>query len=92
MRKLTLNVDALNVQSFATAPAAKAQGTVYGHAPTNGNNTDCLSAVDACPTGFCAPTYDAACQDTTLCTAVDCPKTYDCPSAYDACPSQRGCF
>jgi len=86
MRKMKLNLESLNVESFATAGASREQGTVYGNAPTNGNNTRCLSAIDACPTGFCAPTYDLACTQTC--------DTYDaqlCPSAVDACPSGRGC-
>ena len=80
MRKLTLNFDALNVETFETAKGAAGQGTVYGNAQTNGQNTQCLSAIDACPTGFCAPTYDEY-----QCTAL-CPESYN-----DACPSSRGC-
>lgn len=82
MRKMKLNLESLNVESFATASAARGQGTVLGHVKTNGANTQCASAYDACPTGFCAPTYDATCD------------TYDpnlCPSADDACASARGC-
>jgi hypothetical protein len=86
MRKMKLNIEALNVESFTTAEADKAQGTVLGHVKTNGAVTQCRSAYDACPTGFCAPTYDAACTNTC--------ETYDpalCPSVNDACPSSRGC-
>jgi len=86
MRKMKLNIEALNVESFTTAAAEKAAGTVMGHVKTNGHNTQCASAYDACPTGFCAPTFDAACTNTC--------ETYDaqlCPSAVDACPSGRGC-
>lgn len=86
MRKIKLNLEALNVESFATAAAAGARGTVLGNQPTRGANTQCASAYDACPTGFCAPTYDLACTQTC--------DTYDpelCPSVVDACPSGRGC-
>jgi hypothetical protein len=86
MRKMKLNVEALNVESFATDATPKAEGTVLAHARTNGANTQCASAYDACPTGFCAPTYDIACTQTC--------DTYDpevCPSVVDACPSSRGC-
>jgi len=86
MRKIKLDVESLSVESFATASAPRAKGTVLGHEPTRGHNTQCASAYDACPTGFCAPTYDIACTQTC--------DTYDpeiCPSAVDACPSARGC-
>ena len=71
MRKLSLNLENLVVESFETAKQAAGQGTVYGHVPTNGRNTDCLSAVDACPSG-------RGCTELEGC--VD-------PSAYDACPT-----
>lgn len=76
MRKLTLDIDTLNVQSFETSRPEAGQGTVFGHAPTNGRNTGCLSAVDACPTRFGCETSFELCTD---------------PSAVDACPSGRGC-
>ena len=81
MRKIQLNIEALNVESFVTAPSARGEGTVLGHEPTNGAVTQCRSAFDACPTGFCAPESDTC-------------GTYDpalCPSADDACVSSRGC-
>ena len=90
MRKLTLDVDTLNVQSFETARVQTAQGTVFGHAPTAGNSPECRSAVDACPSRLC----DTSVCDTNLCTAETCGPTYDaveCPSIVDACPSARGC-
>jgi hypothetical protein len=71
MKKLSLSIENLSVESFETAAAGKAQGTVYGHEPTRGNNTDCLSAVDACPSGRGGTEID---------TCID-------PSAYDACPT-----
>ena len=84
MRKLKLDIETLNVQSFETTEAGKsAQGTVLGHAPTQGHNVECGSAFDACHTGLCIPTQQGqGCH------------TYDpeqCPSAVDACPSGRGC-
>ena len=82
MRKIKLNLEALTVDSFVTAPSAKGEGTVLGHAPTNGAITQCRSAFDACPTGFCAPESETC-------------ETYDpalCPSIVDGCPSERGCF
>jgi len=86
MRKIKLNLEALNVESFVTAAPAGGEGTVLGHAQTNGQNTQCLSAIDACPTRLCdtnvCATLDAACQ-TLECDTVD--PAY-CPSAaFETC-------
>lgn len=80
MKKLSLNIDALQVQSFPTAADATAfGGTVNGFAKKTGiDDTNC-SAVDRCASA-------------RGCTEIDC-DTYDpafCPSVIDACPS-RGC-
>lgn len=102
MRKLTLDLNALAVQSFATDDVARrAFGTVHGRQKgnTGAQDTDC-SAVDACPSG-------RGCSDFAPCkpTDVDCPSAaQDCetsrgctrghhcdPSAVDACISERGC-
>lgn len=81
MRKISLNLDLLTVESFETAAADRGLGTVEGYAFTNGGRK-CDSAVDACPSRLC---------DTVVCETVEC-DTYDlCPSAYDACVSARGC-
>ena len=85
MRKLSLNVESLSVQSFETTEAVKdARGTVLGNAQTQrGPNCGDTSIADACVTGLCTgdcPTYDAY-----QCTAL-CPESYN-----DACPSGRGC-
>jgi hypothetical protein len=82
MHKIKLAVESLEVQSFATAASVTERGTVMGHAPTNGGGPNCNSAIDACPTGFCATVSPDACP------------TYFpeyCESADDACPSGRGC-
>ena len=81
MKKLTLSVDALQVQSFETdAAGAGEPGTVRGFAkPTGLQDTNC-SAIDACASA-------------RGCTEIDC-ATYDpatCESADDACPTGRGC-
>src|SRR6476620_6246090 len=104
MRKLTLDVNALAVQSFATDEAAKAafgtvQGRQKGH--TGQQDTDC-SAVDACPSARgcsevaeCRPTQGDNCPSAALgCeTSRGCTHRPGCedPSAVDACPSARGC-
>ncbi|HEU4883959.1 MAG TPA: hypothetical protein VFT45_16990 [Longimicrobium sp.] len=59
MKKLNLNIDALQVQSFQTAAERTAQvGTVRGfEKPTDINDTNC-SAVDACASGRgCTPLF-----------------------------------
>jgi hypothetical protein len=83
MKKLTLELDALQVQSFETASERVAQfGTVNGHAKKTGiDDTNC-SAVDACPSG-------RGC--TQLATCLGCEETNTCESYNDACPTGRGC-
>jgi len=54
MKKLMLDIDALQVESFAVGREAATPGTVYGHYPTRG---DCSGA--GCPSGYqysCSPT------------------------------------
>jgi hypothetical protein len=105
MNKLTLDLNALTVQSFATDDVAVALfGTVHGRQgkPTGQQDTDC-SAVDACPSARgcseiaeCRPTEGTNCPS----AALNCPSSRGCtkgpspecdPSAVDACPSARGC-
>ena len=105
MRKLTLDLDALAVQSFATDEAGTLRfGTVHGRQgrPTGQQDTEC-SAVDACVSARgcseiaeCRPTEGTNCPS----AALDCPTSRECtrgprcpddPSAVDACPSARGC-
>ena len=47
MRKLQLDVEKLTVESFETAAAVKAQGTVLAHARPTFDG--CGSEVDRCP-------------------------------------------
>ena len=104
MKKLTLNLAALEVQSFATDDEAiLSPGTVHGRQgkPTGQQDTDC-SAVDACPSARgcseiaeCRPTEGTNCPS----AALNCPSSRGCtrqpgcddPSAVDACISERGC-
>ncbi|HEX8692714.1 MAG TPA: hypothetical protein VF746_09860 [Longimicrobium sp.] len=41
MKKLTLDIERLRVESFATEPAVEARGTVHGHAPTQATRPTC---------------------------------------------------
>ena len=68
MRKLQLRLEALEVQSFETAPAAHAGGTVRGHGtdpvpvPLPGD-TGCVATYDPCT---CVPIETCSCvPDTT---------------------------
>jgi hypothetical protein len=103
MRQLTLDLNALAVQSFATDDLAGAGfGTVHGRQKGNTGlqDTDC-SAVDACPSARgcselaeCRPTQGTNCPSAAQAceTSRGCSKGPDCdPSAVDACPSARGC-
>ena len=74
MRKLTLDIDALNVQSFETRHAGRAeQGTVLGHDATNRQCDG--SEVDACPSARGCTLFDC---NTRYCTAAECAETYTC--------------
>jgi hypothetical protein len=105
MRKLTLDLNALHVQSFATDEAGTLRfGTVHGRQggrPTGQQDTEC-SAVDACASARgcseiaeCRPTEGTNCPS----AALACPSSRGCtnqpgcedPSAVDACISERGC-
>ncbi len=79
MKKLTLNLDGLQVQSFATAELrVNANGTVNAFAkPTGLQDTNC-SAIDRCASA-------------RGCTEIDCLDVLAPPSANDACPTGRGC-
>jgi hypothetical protein len=72
MRKLTLDIETLGVQSFPTTEGGKrAAGTVHGAEAATNNPNKCngdTSIADACVTG--------------LCTYQTCPYTYgDCTAA-----------
>lgn len=83
MRKLTLDLNALQVQSFATDEAGTLRfGTVHGRQgkPTGQQDTEC-SAVDACASA-------RGCSEIAECRPTE---GTNCPSAALACPSSRGC-
>ncbi|HEX5724142.1 MAG TPA: hypothetical protein VFX98_01680 [Longimicrobiaceae bacterium] len=103
MKKLTLDLNALAVQSFATDEAGvPVLGTVHGRQKGNTGlqDPDC-SAVDACPSARgcseiaeCRPTQGTNCPS----AALECPTSRGCTkgpgcdqSAVDACVSERGC-
>lgn len=84
MKKLALNLDSLQVQSFATASAQTAEiGTVHAFDKKTGlQDTNC-SAIDACASARgCTEIFE---------TCFGCEETYTCESYDDACPTGRGC-
>jgi hypothetical protein len=90
MRKLTLNLNALVVQSFVTDDvAARLFGTVHarqhkGH--TGQQDTDC-SAVDACPSRI-----GEDCQSHKPCSDLaPCVSNVECPSKNNPCSDFVAC-
>ena len=72
MRKVRLQLDALQVESFQTAAAPPERGTVQGHAPppdhrdtgetgTGGGGSGDIFCISAYP---CVPTNEHSCQGT----------------------------
>lgn len=97
MRKLTLDLNALVVQSFVTDDvAAKLFGTVHGRqhkGHTGQQDTDC-SAVDACPSARGCSDL-AACNDTKEgCQSNPCSDPIECTQLACSefrCHETRGC-
>ena len=86
MRKLTLDIDALCIQSFETSRAAGGRGTVQGHARTLdlcGTFNGCGSEIDACPSALGCTLWQC---DTTYCTVTNCQTTSLDP---EVCASMR---
>ncbi|HEX5869400.1 MAG TPA: hypothetical protein VFY65_03230 [Longimicrobium sp.] len=84
MKKLSLNLDALQVQSFETVADRMAEtGTVHGFGKKTGiDDTNC-SAIDACASARgCTEIFE---------TCMGCEETNTCESYNDACPTGRGC-
>ncbi len=63
MRMLKLEIEALTVDSFHTAPAAAARGTVRGAQDRliAYDDTECPSGVSACPILSCGSSCDPIC-------------------------------
>lgn len=82
MSKMKLELDALTVQTFATAARVETyEGTVDGHAAppkTNG----CGSEIDACPSSL-GCTYQ--------CDTVDFCSSFRACNTLDECPSSVRC-
>jgi hypothetical protein len=59
MRKLTLDVDYLRVESFETVAPAREEGTVVAHDAPPTPAQPCCSPIDSCLTRIC--TFDDRC-------------------------------
>jgi hypothetical protein len=62
MRKLTLKLDELQVESFTTAPSSANRGTVRAHGETDLRTCACPS--DGCTWGGCPGSFD--CTDPSM--------------------------
>jgi hypothetical protein len=91
MRKLTMDLDALNVQSFVTEAAGPLGfGTVHGRQKENsGPETVCTLTVECRDTE--ARTCEKGCAETTLCTAVGGPCKDDDGAKTTLCTKVGGC-
>ena len=59
MRKLSLDLDHLEVESFETVPATPEEGTVVAHDAPPTPAQPCCSPIDSCISRLC--TYDDSC-------------------------------
>jgi len=81
MRKLNLDPDALEIQSFPTTDAEEARGTVHGMATQD---------VDSCPSCDCSymdtcPQPQITCYQSCAGSCQSCPATCTCPSSDGRC-------
>jgi hypothetical protein len=83
MKKLSLSLETLQVQSFETAGTGDVlQGTVHAFAPpqkTGPEDSNC-SHIDACASSLGCTQFNCATMDLVTCESAD-----------DACPTGRGC-
>ena len=92
MKKLSLDLDQLLVESFDTGTPRRTNGTVRGH---DISNTTCYQRLCDCPTGFtCATDFNQftcanSCGDTCGDSCVNiCPSGRSCdnpPTCFDTC-------
>lgn len=55
MKKIHLELDRLEVETFEPAAARDRNGTVVGWQLTDPRRSDCLDTCDGCPTYSCPP-------------------------------------
>jgi hypothetical protein len=76
MKKLKLDIDAVRVESFATAERDEQRGTVQGHISIEAScyDTDCCSDVtDCCQSAYCSGHWTCGCP-----TGITCPGRNTC--------------
>jgi len=87
MKKLSLDLDQLAVESFdTTAEAARSRGTVRGHVLTD---TTCGQFICDCPTGS-GESCQADLCGSDVCESADC-GSINCPTAWHTC-NKPSCF
>ena len=97
MKKLSLHLDDLTVESFDTSAPAPARGTVQGHDHSDPSNCD-NSGFCSC-NGYPCDTYTCRCTDPDTCAyscGQSCPNTCDscqntCVSCMATCEGYAGC-
>jgi hypothetical protein len=68
MKKIKLSIEGLRIESFATVPTERGNGTVFGNAKTLDNTCyPCPSAIDACPSVWVATMPCVGCVETDFC-------------------------
>ncbi|MBB4635741.1 hypothetical protein [Longimicrobium terrae] len=87
MNKMKLELDSLDVQSFATAKVDGYQGTVDGHAKTPACTLGCGSEIDACPSSL-GCTYQ--CESIDRCTGLGC-ESFDTNCPTNVCAVTETC-
>ena len=91
MRKLKLELDALEVQSFETASAPKESGTVHGRVATHTCDLQCAKTPDGtCNGAMTCSLWESCCESN--CGYYTC--AYGCPASVgDTCdPSCNWCL
>jgi hypothetical protein len=89
MKKLSLDLDALDVESFATDTARRQAGTVHGYITIACGNTPNGTCDNTCQCSNQCNTWDTACGgDTGTCTkdqTCNCPTVIGYSCEYDTC-------
>lgn len=86
MRKLSLHLDELVVDSFPTSGAVPDRGTVRGMDSITVDQDTCVTCPNTCVS--CPATCAASCPGTCVNTCATCPASCDpahCPSADGRC-------
>jgi hypothetical protein len=86
MRKLSLHLEDLVVESFTTTDAARERGTVRGMDSVTVDQDTCVSCPVTCAT--CPGTCAASCGGSCAASCATCPVSCDpaaCPSADGRC-------